>query len=55
MANRFDISSSATARQLPRSLVLTAALAFAGFSGTALATVSAESEAVTDEIAALAL
>ena len=54
MANRFDISSSATARQLPRSLVLTAALAFAGFSGTALATVSAESKAVTDEIAALA-
>ena len=54
MANRFDISSSAAARQLPRSLVLTAALAFAGFSGTALATVSAESKAVTDEIAALA-
>jgi carboxyl-terminal processing protease len=54
MANRFDISSSATARQLPRSLVLTTALAFAGFSGTALATVSAESKAVTDEIAALA-
>ena len=54
MANRFDISSSAAARQLPRSLVLTTALAFAGFSGTALATVSAESKAVTDEIAALA-
>ena len=54
MANRFDISSSAAARQLPRSLVLTAALAFAGSSGTALATVSAESKAVTDEIAALA-
>ena len=54
MANRFDISSSAAARQLPRSLVLTAALAFAGSSGTALATVSAENKAVTDEIAALA-
>ncbi|MDG1834673.1 MAG: carboxy terminal-processing peptidase [Pseudomonadales bacterium] len=54
MTNRFDIFSSAAARQLPRSLVLTAALAFAGFSGTALATVSAESKAVTDEIAALA-
>ena len=54
MANRFDISSSAAARQLPRSLVLTAALAFAGSSGTALATVSAGNKAVTDEIAALA-
>ena len=54
MTNRFDIFSSAAALQLPRSLALTAAIAFAGSSGTAIATVSAGSKAVTDEIAALA-
>ena len=54
MTNRFDIFSSAAARQLPRSMALSAALAFAGSSGTALATVRADNKADTHEIAALA-